>query len=192
LSFYSGGKIRGGQIGVQPKAVPATFKVRGPFRIPTKGKQHPYIESGCDDFWKQPETGGLASERGCYLFAIRAAKGFRLVYVGKTKKSFAKECFTYHKIADHYQPALADTGKGTPVMFLITLGHAKGPINNRAISQLESFLIQNAVAKNPHLSNVQGTKQEEWGITGVIRGGKGKVSAAAKEFRKAMGLRGKK
>lgn len=170
----------------------ATFRVRGPFKIPVKGKQHPYIESGSPDFWEQPEAGRFAKGRGCYLFAIRAAKGFRPIYVGRTKKSFEKECFTYHKIADHYQPALADTGKGTPVMFLITLEGGKGPINKRAIAQLETFLIQNAVAKNPYLSNVQGTKQEEWGIVGVIRGGKGKVSAATKLFRKAMGLRSKK
>jgi hypothetical protein len=172
--------------------MPATFKVRGPYEIPCKGKQHPYIESGCDDFWKQPEVTNLANERGCYPFAIRAAKGFRPVYVGKTKRTFGKECFTYHKVADHYQPALADTGKGTPVMFLLTLGRARGPINNRAIAQLETFLIQNGVAKNPHLSNVQGTRQEEWGIAGIIRGGKGKVAASAKLFRQAMGLRGRK
>jgi hypothetical protein len=58
----------------------------------------------------------------------------------------------------------------------------QGPTNNCAIAQVESFLIQNGVAKNPHLSNVQRTKQEEWAITGVIRGGKGKVSVAAKLF----------
>lgn len=172
--------------------MPATFRVRGPFLIPCKGKYNRFIQSACPDFWKQPETSILAKERGCYVFAIRAARGFRPIYVGKTKKSFEKECFTYHKIADHYQPALGDMGKGTPVLFLLTLGRGKGPINNRAIAQLEAFLIQNAVAKNPHLSNIQGTKQEEWGIKGVIRGGKGKVSKPAKLFRKAMGLRTKK
>jgi hypothetical protein len=168
----------------------ATFRVHGPFKIPCNGKKNRYIEPGCPDFWKNPEASYFAKGRGCYLFAIRAAKGFRPVYVGKTKNSFEKECFAFHKIAVHYQPAL--DGKGTPVMFLLALGKGKGPINKRAIGQVESFLIQNAVAKNHRLSNVKGTKQEEWEIMGVIRGGKGKVSAAARSFRKAMGLSSKK
>jgi hypothetical protein len=168
-------------------AMAATFKVFGPFEIPCSGKHARYIQAGCPAFWNST-TSHLANERGCYLFAIRAAKGFRPLYVGKTKKSFQKECFTYHKIADHYTPALADTGKGTPVMFFVVLDKKKGPVNDRAISQVESFLIQNAVAKNSELSNVRGTKQEQWSITGVIRGGKGKCPKPAKSFRRAMGL----
>jgi hypothetical protein len=167
----------------------AIFRVHGPFKIPRKGKTNRCIEPGCPDFWKNPKVGLLAKECGCYLFAIRAAKGYRPVYVGKTKNSFEKECFAFHKIAAHYQSAL--DGKGTPVMFLLAMGRRKGPINKRAIGQVESFLIQNAVAKNHRLSNVQGTKQEKWEITGVIRGGKRKVSAAARLFRKAMGLTGR-
>lgn len=167
----------------------ATFRVHGPFKIPRKGKTNRHIEPGCPDFWKNSKVGLLANECGCYLFAIQAAKGFRPVYVGKTKNSFKNECFTFHKIAAHYQPALE--GKGTPIMFMLALERRKGPINKRAIGQVELFLIQTAVAKNHRLSNVQGTKQEKWEITGVIRGGKGKVSAAARLFRKAMGLSGK-
>ncbi len=169
----------------------ATFRVRGPFKVPCDGKNSRYIAPGCPDFWKNPEASRFANERGCYLFAIRAAKGFRPVYVGRTKKSFEKECFTYHK-TDHYHRALKDVERGAPVMFLVILGRGKGPINNRAIAQVESFLIQNALAKNPDLSNTQGTKQERWGIVGVIRGGKGKVSEDARLFRKAMGLSSKK
>jgi hypothetical protein len=166
--------------------MPAKFRVHGPFKIPRKGKNNRSIEPGCPDFWKNPKASVFARERGCYLFAIRAAKGFRPIYVGKTKASFEKECFAYHRVSVHYQPAL--DGKGTPVIFLLVLNKVKGPINQRAIGQVESFLIQNAVAKNPRLSNLQGTRQENWEITGVIRGGQGKVSAAAKSFRKAMGL----
>jgi hypothetical protein len=152
------------------------------------GEYNHSIEVGCPAFWKDSETKPLAKERGCYLFAIQAARGFRPVYVGKTKKSFEKECFTYHKIAQHYTPAL-DIAKGTPVLFFVVLDKKKGPVNNRAISQVESFLIHNAVAKNPELSNVHGTKKEEWSITGVIRGGKGKCPQPAKLFRRAMGLK---
>lgn len=168
----------------------ATFRVRGPFKIPCEGKSNRYIEPGCPRFWTNPRAGRFAEERGCYLFAIRAGKGYRPVYVGKTKNSFEKECFAFHKTAAHYQRAL--DGKGTPVMFLLVLGRGKGPINKRAVGQVESFLIQIAVAKNRRLSNVKGTKQEEWEIMGVIRGGRGKVSEDARLFRKALGLSSKK
>lgn len=171
--------------------MPATFRVHGPFRIPRRGKERPVIESGCPGFWENPKASSFAKERGCYLFAIRAAKGFRPIYVGKTKNSFEKECFTSHK-TDHYNCALADIRKGAPVMFLVGLGRGKGPINNRAIAQVESFLIQHALAKNPDLSNTKGTKQEKWRIVGVFRGGKGKVSEDARLFRKAVGLTSRK
>jgi hypothetical protein len=167
----------------------AIFRVFGPYKIPlSRGKKFNCIEPGCSEFWTQSETTRLAKERGCYLFAIRAAKGYRPIYVGKTSKSFERECFASHKIANHYLPALSNTGKGTPVMFLIILSRSKGVPNQRAIGQVESFLIQNALVKNPKLSNVQGTKEEHWGITGIIRGGKGKVSQPTREFRKAMGI----
>jgi hypothetical protein len=104
--------------------IAATFKVSGPFKIPVNGTYGRYIETGCPDFWNST-TNYLAKERGCYLFAIRASRGFRPVYVGKTLNSFQKECFTHHKIADHYTPALANTGKGTPVLFFVVLSKKK-------------------------------------------------------------------
>jgi len=73
-------------------------------------------------------------------------------------------------------------------MFLLALGRRKGPLNRRVIGQVESFLIQIAEAKNQDLSNVQGRKREKWEIKGVLRGGKGRVSADARKFRKAIGL----
>ena len=166
----------------------ATFQVHGPFRIPLSGQNHRYLIPGCPEFWAQPGTGDLALECGCYLFAIRAAKGYRPVYVGKTTSTFEKECFAPHKVAYHYQRAISEMKKGTPVLFLVVLKRTKGRTNERAISQVESFLIQNALAKNPQLSNVRGTKEEKWSITGVIRGGKGKFSKSAAQLRKAVGL----
>ncbi len=56
-----------------------------------------------------------------------------------------------------------------------------------AIADVETFLIQNALTKNPELSNVQGTKEEKWSITGVIRGGKAKASKATKRISSSNG-----
>jgi hypothetical protein len=122
---------------------------------------------------------------------VRCRSGWshiRPIYVGKATKSFRQECFAPHKIACHYGPALSNAGKGTPVIFLVVLERKKGKVNKRAIAKVESFLIQNAMKKNPNLSNIKGKKEEHWIIEGVIRSGKGKTPSAAKKFKSAVGL----
>ena len=61
-------------------------------------------------------------------------------------------------------------------------------MNRRAIAKVEAFLIQNAMKKNPDLSNIHGKKSEHRSIDGVIRSGKGKASNSAQEFKAALGL----
>jgi hypothetical protein len=129
----------------------------------------------------------LADSIGCYLFAMRAGKGCRPVYVGKTSRSFQQECFASHKIACHYNPALAEKC-GTPVLFFIVPRPRRGKANGKVIKDLETFLIQVASAKNPDLSNVRERKEARWGISGVLRGGKGMPGKAARAFRAAVGI----
>jgi hypothetical protein len=163
------------------------FKVHGPFDVPVEQKKFgKMILPGCPGFWKHNTK--FQNEYGCYVFAIRAAKGYRPVYIGKTKKTFKQECFTDHKIGRHYNPSLLDTGKGTPVMFFLIPSLKKGKPNHKKISDLESFLIQIGVSRNPDLSNVQGRDEKLWGISGIMRCGKGKANNASKEFKKLMGL----
>ena len=57
-----------------------------------------------------------------------------------------------------------------------------------AIKQAEDYLIQTAVSRNPNLLNVKGTEKENWGISGVLRGGSGKPSKAARELKRTLGL----
>jgi hypothetical protein len=155
------------------------FEVLGPFNVPTekrRGGRH--IPTKCPDFWQAHPQ--LAGRRGCYVFAIRAGRGFRPIYVGKAvKQSFGKECFATHKIGDHYNPALLDTLKGTPVLFFVALPTGRGKPNGKRVADLESFLIQLGVARNPDLSNVRGRSEKQWSIRGVVRGARGKPSASA-------------
>jgi hypothetical protein len=50
----------------------------------------------------------------------------------------------------HYGPALSNYGKGTPVLFLVAMERTKGKASKTAIAKVESFLIQNAMKKNPN------------------------------------------
>jgi hypothetical protein len=164
-----------------------TFDAVGPVKIPVvPARNGSYIEAGCRAFWQSnPE---LAKQKGCYVFAIRAAKGYKPIYVGKTVRSFESECFADHKIARHYNPALARKGRGTPVLFFLVPRMRRGKPNARVIKDLETFLVQVASAKNPELSNVQERKEARWGICGALRGGKGKPSLAARALKRAVGI----
>jgi len=70
----------------------------------------------------------------------------------------------------------------------VVLPVKKGNPNATHIGDLEKFLIQTGLAANPELLNIKGTKAAEWGISGVLRGGKGKQSEAARDFKKFMKL----
>ena len=164
-----------------------TFEVFGPHKVPTyNGKAAKIVDfEALPDFWSY--VGLLSKRKGCYVFAVRASKGLRPVYVGLATKTFKQEVFTPHKL-EKYQRALADTAKGTPVLFFLAHPLGRGATNIRAIKDLEDYLIQAAVSKNSDLLNVKGTEKEKWGIAGVIRAGSGKPSAAAKALKRLLGI----
>lgn len=163
------------------------FTVEGPFNVPFyQGSGGRTItDENVRDFWKSFPT--FAERRGCYIFGVRAGKGLTPGYVGKATKSFRSEVFAHHKLS-RYQQFLADYRRGTPIMFFIVAPRKKGVPNSGHIKELEEFLIQNGIVANPELLNIKGTKVEEWGIGGVIRGGKGKPSARARSFKTLMKL----
>ena len=168
----------------------AELIVSGPFDIPftvTSAKIKCIDTPQAKAFWDKAETHPFHSKQGVYIFATRAGKGFKPIYVGKATKTFKKECFTTHKL-HHYAQALCDGAKGRPVMFFIA---AQGKINRvpaSTIKEVEDLMIQFAVAKNPNLRNKIGTKVADWTIKGVVRGGKGKASRTALAFKTMMGI----
>ena len=163
------------------------FVVYGPYEVPAYyGKAARAItEENIKEFWQRHTD--MGSHRGCYVFGIRAGRGLTPGYVGKATKTFKQEVFTSHKLAK-YQRLLADYHKCTPVLFFVVSPKHIGKPNATHIGELEDFLIQVALAANPDLLNIKGTRQEEWSITGVLRSGKGKPSAAAKALIRALKL----
>jgi len=161
------------------------FGVHGPREVPVyQGKACRTIsEENGKTFWLANVE--LASKRGCYVFGVRAGKGYTPGYVGKATKNFKQEVFAPHKL-NRYQQFLADYLKGTPVLFFLVAPTKKGAPNAVHIGELEDFLIQAAVKVNPDLQNVKGTKSAEWGIQGVLRGGQGKPGHGPKEFRRLL------
>lgn len=166
------------------------FTVHGPFDIPVEKKKTGRMvatkELGA--FWES--VGAIRQRRGVYVFGMRAGKGITPIYIGKAaKQSFEWEVFTDHKRANHYNPALLDRQKGTPVMFLLAHPIAKGAINKKLIDQIETFFIDVASMKNPGLSNVRKKPDHKWRVRGVVRAkpGEGR-NKATRVFKTAVGL----
>jgi hypothetical protein len=140
------------------------------------------------DFWAG-EAGELAQKQGCYVFSVRYAGGVTPWYVGKATKCFKQECFTHHKLG-HYNKVLFERTKGTPVMYFVALPGTLRKVPEGDIKDIEKFLTQSALFKNPNLSNIQNTKNlPKWSIKGVIRSGPGKPTNDAIAFRKMLGLK---
>ncbi len=169
--------------------------VEGPFTVPytTNMKIKRVSKPEGISFWNTSAVQHLANKQGCYIFAIRAGRGFTPWYVGKAgtgkrKKGFASEIFTPSKLVN-YNDALHSTIRGTPVMFFVSRAGNSRVIPNKDIAQMETFLIQNAVGKNPNLTNTANTKNlPKWSIKGVIRSSPGKPKTHEKSFVNMMGI----
>ena len=165
----------------------AKFEVDGPLRVPVyKGANGRIVRADeGDEFFKKHRK--LKGRRGCYVFGIRAGRGVTPVYVGKATKTFGQECFTPHKLGK-CDEALVECLKGTLVLYFLVAPNGKGRPATNQIADLESFLINVSVAKNPGLLNDKGTKKADWSISGVIRPSRGQPTKAARSLKSALGL----
>lgn len=171
------------------------YTVHGPFEL-TKQKNGlvDKNKNAKTAFWKKVQTDykSLPYACGCYLFAIRAAKGIKPWYVGlAAKQTFENECFAPHKITI-YNEALASK-KGTPLLFFIAKRTKQDkfvkPSKNRHQSSeyLETIMIGAVLEKNPDLMNIKKTSfLRELCVPCLINTPKGKPTGAEKEFKRAI------
>src|ERR1700731_52764 len=77
------------------------------------------IDQEClDEFWEEI---GSTDGKGVYVFGIKASKGWKPLYVGRTKKQNFRKRMDQHikyKGAD-FDPMLKQVKRGTPVIFTI-------------------------------------------------------------------------
>lgn len=173
------------------------FTAHGPFEVPIRNAKKSKVLAikHLEEFWskdrefsslskRERELRSLSEMRGCYVFAIKASKGYTPWYIGKTKRSFSRECFDNDKLV-YYMDAMADKN-GTPVMFFLAV-KKPGPLH-RVIGRVENHFIQTGFLRNPDLKNKRGKAEQIWGIKGVIQGGQGNHGKGALEFKKLFGL----
>lgn len=133
------------------------------------------------------KTLGLSRKHGCYLFALRAGKGYSPWYVGKATKGMEQECMGVYQL-NYYNDVLYKDHKGTPVMFFVAPRDGKAKVPRQVCDEAETLLIQSAYFKNRDIRNVQKTKVPEWTISGVVRASRGEPAPTAQKFRRMMGL----
>lgn len=170
---------------------PVLFDVEGPFDIPydahRKGVSKRISVSHGREFWSRPDCAPFRGATGCYVFALASGPGHSPWYVGKATKGFEQEVFTDHKIRTYNDVVFAGH-KGKPVMFFVVRPGKKSAIGAKQIDEVETFLIQAAIHKNPELRNIKKIGGPPWGIRGVVRGGRGQTTAPAKKLKGMMRL----
>lgn len=169
--------------------MPSILKVNSPIVIPYQDNAVKFVgKEEVKLFWDKVSAKKLAHKQGCYVFALKVAKGYTPWYVGKATKSMKQECLHITKL-QYYNQVFNRGYKGTPVLFVVALPGTKRKVPASDIRKMERYLIRAGYAKNPHIRNIQhATKLDKWGIKGVIRGGKGKPSNTACQFSSMMGL----
>jgi hypothetical protein len=165
------------------------FEPHGPFTLPR-------VNGGVDrnmkrSFWKSVEEScpSLPSAVGCYIFAIKAAKGFTPWYVGKTEKlSFGSETWQSGKLL-LYGEVIRKYDKGKPVLFLLAKLTGKGkftkPIKRRnsgSISALEEMLIGTCLQRNKELVNKKLVRYRAMHVPGYLNDQQGKRTKRAKDL----------
>ena len=174
------------------------YQVYGPFELRRKsvrvGTTLDFSKSALASFWErvERERPGLASHAGCYLFAIRAARGIRPWYAGQSRGAFEKKCFVecQRKV---YREVMGDSAKGTPVLFLIARLTQKGKLSKNVPKDEADFverqLIRVAWNANAQLKNIANTGfLETLQVPGVLNSPPGAPTEAVKSLKKALGV----
>ena len=158
-----------------------------PFRRQANGNAKHIDGAHVQAFWRNQSAQTIAKKQGCYVFALRAARGYCPWYIGKATCSFEQEALSTHQLG-HYNAVLFDGRKGTPVLFFVAPQDNKRKVPRAICDKIETFLIQSALVENPDIRNRQKTKIPAWTIKGVLRPNQGKPTKLEQAFKKLMGI----
>src|SRR5580692_11425011 len=96
------------------------FDIAGPFEISRQGENQLVTKRSLNDLKAKLEDWdeGLSDACGCYVFAIRAGRGYTPYYVGQaTKRAIPKEALNPSN-REKYNVVLG-YGRGRPVIFVL-------------------------------------------------------------------------
>jgi hypothetical protein len=133
---------------------------------------------------------GLSDACGCYVFAVRAGKGYTPYYVGRAeKRSILNESLNPSNIGK-YNDVITT---GTPVMFLLPMLTPQGKYRKLATGELgslrflERWLIAQCIEKNPALVNNKETKfLRSIHVAGIFNATQGEAHKSSRALAKAI------
>jgi hypothetical protein len=176
------------------------FDVAGPFLLSRHGFKGLITEESLKDLKEAAEAWetGLSSACGCYVFAMRAGKGYTPYYVGQSSKKaiIAEALNTINQMI--YNKVLGSVSKGKPVIYLIPMktpgGRFRKPNKSESkkrtfpsVDFLEEWLIAQALQKNPSLRNNMKTKfVRQLHVVGLFNPQPGEATKASTELKKAI------
>jgi hypothetical protein len=172
----------------------SNYQPFGPFKMPTNGKQVNRHASAA--FWSKVDQhdSGLSSAVGCYIFAIRAGRGAKPWYVGKTERqTFKGETWSAGKL-NIYNEALNSRMRGSGILYLIAKRTRTGRFAKPRqggigdIRVLENLLIGSCLARNSDLLNAKQIKHlRTIVVPGYMNDLRGAPSTSAKKLAKLLG-----
>lgn len=143
----------------------------------------------------QESDPGLLEACGCYVFAVRASKGYTPWYVGQANKTrLVREALNFSNCVK-YNNVLAEYS-GTPMLFFLPQVTKSGKsyakptakIAGRvAIDFWEKWLIATSLQKNSDLINEKNTAfLRNLHVTGIFNPSKGESNSNSKELGRAL------
>jgi hypothetical protein len=130
----------------------------------------------------------LLNSNGVYVFSVKAGRGRKPWYVGKSEKStFLKEALNPRNLV--LLNSLVNNRRGTLELTLITQAKARGKPNLSQISEIEYLLIGHAAERNHGLLNNHYSNQgDKFTLKNIYNSGAGKRSKREQAFKDLMGL----
>lgn len=171
------------------------FDVYGPFAIPRFGKGKLITDESFNALSTTIGNDDLINSCGCYLFAIKAGKGYKPWYVGQASKTKLLQESLNSTNREKYNKKTTEM-KGTPVLFLLPKLSAGGKFakptqkkdgNLKVVNFLEEWLIGIALHKNPNLINKKSTFfLKNLHVTGLYNPKKGTATKDSNEIKKVL------
>lgn len=169
------------------------FDVAGPFELSRHGNKKMITERSLSNLKPELEywESGLSHSCGCYVFAIRAGKGYTPYYVGQAcKRSMLLESLNPSN-REKYNKACSESN-GVPVVFFLPMRTPKGRYRKKgsgsaSIDFLERWLIATAIDKNPYLINNKETRfLRKINVVGIFNAKRGEATSASQQLSKAL------
>ena len=172
------------------------YEVFGPYELPQNAKRNRICNDkhSLDAFWEIVNTDkeDLSEAIGCYVFALRAGKGAKPWYVGKSvKQTFKRECLQSHKLVKYND--VLNNQRGTPLIYFLPRMTPKGSFSKPSkakkslsdVDFLERLLIGYSLNRNAKILNTKDTIYGLISVPGILNMRK-PPSKAAQSLRKVI------